>query len=195
MGRTNSTASFFVISFVLILLALDVSAAPTAKSWGVGIMSWPETIQITDQNGRSHDSTVQVYTPSVHYGLRTYRPRDGFLYEGYFFYGKADIQSDSASLTYFQKRVPVYGVGGSVGWYFRPEGRQVNIGFTMPVQVRHADWTNPPGGDVNKKELFAVGLMLDMRWRLTEDLAVNQRVGSFAGYKGALWMMNLEWTL
>jgi hypothetical protein len=165
------------------------------KSWGIGIMSWSEEVQVKDQTGNSFDSQVQVYTPSLHYGNRHYRAHDGLLYEGYVFYGKADIQSESMALTYFQKRVPVYGGGASIGWYYRPEGRQVNIGPTIPVQVRHADWTVPPGGDVSKKEIFSVGLMLDLRWRLTEDLAINQRVGTFLGNKGTLWMANLEWTL
>jgi hypothetical protein len=193
-----SIASFFVRLSILVLAffsTVGASAAPLQKSWGVGIMSWPEKVQVTDGTGQSYDSNVQVYTPSLHFGARNYHARDGLLYEGYVFYGKADIQSDSVSLVYFQKRVPVYGAGVSYGWYYRPEGKQVNIGFTVPVQVRHADWTNPPGGGVNKKEVFAIGLMLDTRWRLTPDIAINQRVGTFTGNKGALWMMNLEWTL
>ncbi len=195
MVLTNPVASFTVGLMLFLMLAFEASAAPQ-KSWGIGIMSWPEKVQVTDKTGNSFDSSVQVYTPSLHYGWRNYRARDGILYEGYLFYGKADIQSDSAALTYYQKRVSVYGLGGSAGWYYRPEGRQVNIGFSVPLQFRHANWTEPPGGgDVSKKDLISVGLMLDMRWRLTEDAAINQRIGTFAGYKGALWMMNFEWTL
>lgn len=195
MGRSNAIASVALIFCLMFLLSLESIAAPQ-KSWGVGIMSWHEEVQVKDSTGNSFDSNVQVYTPSLHYGIRNYRNHDGFLYEGYLFYGKADIQSADPNLTYFQKRVPVYGAGASVGWYFRPEGRQVNIGFSAPVQIRHADWTIPPsGGDVSKKDTYSIGAMLDMRWRLTPDLAINQRVGTFFGQKGALWMMNLEWTL
>ena len=195
MGRSNAIASFFVTLCLALLISVEASAV-IQKSWGVGIMSWPEEVQIKDKTGNSFDAVVQMYTPSFHYGVRNYRAHDGFLYEGYLFYGKADIQSESPALTYFQKRVPVYGVGASVGWYYRPEGKQVNIGFSAPLQVRHADWTIPPdGGDVSKKEVFSIGAMLDLRWRLTPDLAINQRVGTFFGNKGALWMMNLEWTL
>ena len=132
-------ASFFVRLSILVLAlfsTLSASAAPLQKSWGVGILSWPEKVQVTDGTGQSFDSSVQVYAPSLHFGARNYHSRDGLLYEGYLFYGKADIQSDSASLTYFQKRVPIYGAGASYGWYYRPEGKQVNIGFTVPVQVR-----------------------------------------------------------
>ncbi len=166
------------------------------KSWGVGIMSWSEMVVVTDKNGNSADARTQMYTPSFHYALRENRATDGLLYEGYAFYGKADIQSESISLIYFQKRVPMYGFGGSVGWYWRPEAKQVNIGVSAPLQMRHVDWTSPPdGGGVDKKDQFNLGLMLDMRWRMTADIAINQRVGTFFGIKGSLWMANLEWTL
>ncbi len=137
-----------------------------------------------------------MYTPSFHYAWRENRANDGLLYEAYAFYGKADIQSEDIALIYFQKRVPMYGIGGSAGWYWRPESKQVNLGLSVPLQMRHVDWTNPPdGGGVNKKDQFNLGLMLDLRWRMTPDLAINQRVGTFFGIKGSLWMANLEWTL
>ncbi len=194
MGRFKPVAPLIVTLFALSLFSLSSFAAPQ-KSWGVGIMSWPEQIQVTDSLGRNFDATAQFYTPSVHYGNRIYRQNDGFLYEVYGFYGKADIQAD-LGLTYFQKRVSVYGIGGAVGWYARPEGKQVNIGFSLPIQVRQANWAAPTdGGDVNKRQLFAIGAVLDARWRLTSELALNQRIGAFLGYKSALWMMNIEWTL
>lgn len=187
-------ALIFVILAGLLSLKSAAHAAPV-RSWGVGVMSWPETVKITDNTGRGFDSTAQFYTPSIHLGSRENRKTDGFLYEFYGFFGKADIQSEGG-LTYFQKRVSVYGVGGAVGWYFRPEGKQVNFGFSAPLQVRSADWTQPPtGGSVAGKQAVTVGAVIDARWRLTQDLAINQRIGGFFGHKSALWMLNLEWTL
>lgn len=180
---------------LMLFLISDAASALVQRSWGVGIMSWPEEVQISDMTGRGFDSTVQFYTPSVHFGQRTNRRKDGILYEAYLFYGKADVQAGNG-LTYFQKRVPVYGFGGAIGWYFRPSSRQVNIGLSLPLQFRRADWTEPPtGGSVSNKDRFALGAVLDARWRLTKDLAINQRVGGFLGHKSALWMINVEWTL
>lgn len=176
-------------------------AAPAArklpKTIGIGIMSWQEQIKISGPNGTSYDATAQMYTPSVHYSSRNYFGREGILYEGYAMYGMADIQDSTGGvLNYFQKRVSMKGLGAAVGWFYRPEGKQVDIGVALPVQFRHITWTEPAGGyTVSKKDVFAVGGVLDMRWLLTPGLALHQRIGGFVGYQSALWMMNLEWTL
>ncbi|MEZ0391666.1 MAG: hypothetical protein ACAH59_05590 [Pseudobdellovibrionaceae bacterium] len=192
MVHPKPIASLLVIGLIVFS---SWAQAEIQRSVGVGFMSWPEQVDVTDSTKRSFPSTAQFYTPSFHYGHRDYRNRDGYLYEGYAFFGSADIES-GGGLTYFQRRVPVYGFGGAVGWYFRPNSRQVNIGFSLPMQIRHAQWTDPPGGgEVSNKNLIAIGAVIDARWRLTRDFAINQRFGGFLGYKSALWMMNVEWTL
>lgn len=168
------------------------------KYLGVGIMSWQEQIRISGPNGTSYDATAQLYSPSLHYISRgLFSPSEGLVYEGYVLYGKADIQDNTSGvLNYFQKRVSMMGLGAAVGWFYRPEGKQVDIGVSLPVQYRKVDWTEPAGGyTVSKKDVFAVGAVLDFRWLLTPGLALHQRIGGFVGYQSALWMMNLEWTL
>ncbi len=166
-------------------------------SWAVGIMAWPEKIKITDEFGVSHDANVQIYAPSFHLSRRETRARYGIIYEVYAFFGKADVQTEPGeNLSYFQKRVGVYGFGGDVGVFLRPEAKQINIGISAPLQYRKANFTNPPvGGSVTNKDIFSLGWMLDFRWRITPDVAINQRVGSFLGQPGSLWMINAEWTL
>lgn len=204
MGLANPVA------FISLILVTSLSWSQTVKSktappktsilqdsWAVGLMAWPEKIEITDEFGVSHKANVQIYCPSFHIVRRDTRAHYGLIYELYAFYGKADVQTESGeSLTYFQKRVGVYGLGGEAGVFMRPESKQVNVGISAPVQFRKANFTNPPaGGNVTKKESYAIGLMLDFRWRINPDLAFNQRVGTFMGQPGSLWMFNLEWTL
>lgn len=166
-------------------------------SWAVGIMAWPEKIKITDEFGVSHDANVQFYVPSFHLSRRETRAKYGIIYEVYAFFGKADVQTEPGeNLSYFQKRVGVYGLGGDVGVFLRPEAKQINIGVSAPIQFRKANFTNPPvGGKVSNKDIFSIGWMFDLRWRITPDVAINQRVGSFLGQPGSLWMINAEWTL
>lgn len=204
MDFAKPMASLFVVLVTLIFVGTATAAsgqvAPIGASlahqdsWGLGVLSWSEVVPITDDTGRSFDSTAQFYSPSVHFVRRRNRARDGFLYEAYALYGKVDIQAEGG-LTYFQKRVTAYGMGGAVGWYFRPESKQVYIGFSAPIQYRHVDWTQPEGGSVSKKDTAAIGASLDFRWRWTADIGINQRVGTLLGYRGALWMVQLEWTL
>jgi hypothetical protein len=58
-----------------------------------------------------------------------------------------------------------------------------------------ANWTDPAGGSVGKRNFLALGLALDARWRITPDIEVNQRLAGYLGVKGAQWMVNLGWTL
>ena len=170
------------------------SSLPKQKSVGFGLIAWPEAITISDSNNQSVEATAQFYAPLVNYTQRTYRSRDGFSYEAYGFFGYADIGS-SENIVYFQRRVPVFGFGGSAGWFFRPESKQVNVGFSLPVQYRHASWTSPPGGSVGNKDTFSIWGSLDARWRLTRTLELNQRIGGFLGSKNTLWNISLAWTL
>lgn len=215
MGYANSMALVYVILISFPGFAQQAAkgtSPPTAKStvapvaprtsitqkaWGVGLIGWPEKVKITDEFGVNHDANVQFYTPSFHFTFRNIRAKYGFIYEGYAFFGKADIQNEpGSSLSYFQKRVGVYGVGGLAGIFTRPASKQISVGVSAPVQYRVASWTSPPnGGAVNNKSLFALGLMLDLRWRITEDMGINQRIGQFLGQPGSLWMFDLEWTL
>jgi hypothetical protein len=166
-------------------------------SWALGLMAWPEKIKITDEFGVTHDANVQIYTPSFHLARRETKADYGYIYEAFAFFGKADVQTEpGSSLTYFQKRVGVYGFGGAAGVFYRPESKQINIGVSAPIQYRKANFTSPPiGGGITKKDVFAVGLMFDFRWRINPDIAINQRVGTYLGQPGSLWMFNLEWTL
>jgi hypothetical protein len=182
------------------------AAAPAVKpspkaysSIGLGLISWAEQLDIVDSAFIKNNANAVFYTPSLHYGRRMNNFDNksfGTLLEGYAFVGSADVQADSPTLVYFQRRVPVFGFGGVYGWYYHPDESVVNIGFSIPMQYRVAKWTVPTGiSSVSNGNVFAMGLNLDMRWRLTPGFAVTQRIGAFLGYRSASWMMCAEWTL
>ena len=213
MVHRKPIASFSVILCLLVSASVAVAApgaAPVSaaknvkpaapnfisvyKTVELGIVSWPETVSITDGSG-SYQGIAQFYSFSLGYANRTYRPNDGIFWEAYLLWGKADIGSTESTLTYFQKRAAMYGFGANYGWFYRPESKKVNIGVSAVVQNRHATWTEPTGVTVGNKDLFSLGATLEMRWRLTEKLAFNNRIGQLSGQKSAIWMLNLDWSL
>jgi hypothetical protein len=164
------------------------------KGFTFGILSWQDSITLTDPAGTKYGIYANVLAPTLGFEWSMLSGKKQFLLQIQSFFGFADTGSQNRQLTYFQRGVPIYGAIASLEMLLHPSISRVAVGPAAFGFYRYGDWSVPsPDYTIQPSSLLSYGAKLEGRFYFSK-WTISQSVGIIQGLNSAIWNFGGQFT-
>lgn len=154
-----------------------------------GVYQWQETLTVLSSIGPpstliSNDSWV---CPGMGY-RRSFARNLEWDVNGCVVYGQSDASLASTNAE------TLIGAEASGNVLWSPTGGTTQLGFGIPILIRHGSWNNSAGTSaIEEVTVLFAGLQVESNFYLG-NFALNPKLGYFPGSTSVLWSLNLNYT-
>jgi hypothetical protein len=158
---------------------------------GLAYSTWQDLLVLRAPDGSESDIKSSAEGTTL-FGIMT---KGNYFYEYRFEFAitkaSATVGEDNSGFVYFQTNVPEVMLSASVGHLWKTS-KSVGIGLSIPAIYRTGDFTTPAGFEIDKGDIFSVGLLGNLTWNISSFL-LDFKFGKILGFHSSFAQLGLAY--